>query len=199
MNTKPFRLLGLAILTSTSTLTLSGAFAADLGPDLSGSVGQAAFGGSGCPQGSASAQVIHRRTGIYEVQFDDYKAVNGQPGAYSRVSCSIAIPVNTPAGFQVALTDASIEGQTSGSHPSRIEFDAESFLAGSSGPRARVDLSNSDGEFDQELDFGTDSWSGCGQGVILRMNTALSAIGAVQDQTASIQKMHYRITFRRCL
>src|SRR3954467_5616314 len=65
-------------------------------------LGQPAYGGTGCPGGSASVALSPDQQAI-SILFDQYVAQAGGSVAFDRKNCNIAIPIHVPQGFSVSV------------------------------------------------------------------------------------------------
>jgi hypothetical protein len=167
---KLLALLGLIALTSTAT-------AAPSPNDVY--LGHPGYGGSGCPQGSASAVLSPDQTSL-SILFDDYFVEAGggkRSKRIARKSCNIAIPVHVPQGWSVSIIDVDYRGYNSLPRKAKSTFNVEYFFAGRRGPKIRE---NFYGELDDEfmvtdkLGIGALVWSACGADVNLRVNTSMT-------------------------
>src|SRR4051812_18628969 len=68
------------------------------------SLGMPAYGGNGCPQGTASAVLSPDRKSL-SILFDQFQAEAGRTTGQTvdRKSCNLAIPVHIPQGVSIAL------------------------------------------------------------------------------------------------
>ena len=146
------------------------------GPDLK--FGQPSYAGTGCVAGTASVPVSSDESQIGEIQFDQFKLV-AKKGQVVRQACSIAIPMEIPDGYQVAVGPISeVKGyQNLSSSKAILQLNQEVFL---SGARGDVKSSLLKGPINQNFVISNDlvlkdlRWSACGGSAILRVNlTAL--------------------------
>ncbi len=174
-------------------------------------LGQPAYGGTGCPGGSASVTLSPDESAL-SILFDSYVAEAGFSAkkTVDRKSCNISIPVQVPSGYSVAIFQVDYRGfnliPAAGAY---TRLDTEYFWAGSRGPRfARVysgpmsdNYTQSDGLVAQTL-----VWTPCGASVNLRVNSSIMAqTNRRQDQTmitvdsADLTSgLIYHLQFRRC-
>ena len=158
------------------------AFSAPL-PEEVGQVGQVVVGGTGC----ADATITRISNGRIRVETDKLAAeVGGDSGrSMDLKSCTIAIPVQVNAGYQVANADLTLSGRVRLAEGSAADARVESFFAGARGPvkvreytgatRRRTIITTNYPD-DQKI------WSACGQDVILRVNTRIKAeLGTATD------------------
>jgi hypothetical protein len=174
-------------------------------------LGQPAYGGSGCPAGSASVNVSPDQSSL-SILFDSFiaEAGNTTMRRIDRKSCNISIPVQVPQGYSVAIFQVDYRGFNlvpAAGAMSRI--DTEYFWAGSRGPRfSRVfagpvtdNYTLSDGLLASTL-----VWAPCGASVNLRVNSSIMAQSNSRgDQTmmtvdsADVSSgLIYHVKWRRC-
>ena len=173
-------------------------------------LGEPAYGGTGCPAGTASVSVSPARDAV-SILFDQYVAEAGRTTArrIDRKSCNITIPVAVPSGYSVAVFAVDYRGFNAVPSGGYSRFDAEYFWAGSRGPRiSRVfngpinDIYN----LTDNLIATTLVWSPCGASVNLRINSSMMAqSNSRMDQTlATVDSaditsgLIYHLQFRRC-
>lgn len=174
-------------------------------------LGQPAYGGTGCPAGSASVTLSPDETAL-SILFDSYLAEAGSTTGRTvdRKSCNVSIPVQVPQGYSVAVFQVDYRGfnliPAAGAY---TRMDTEYFWAGSRGPRfARVysgptadNYTLSDGLVAQTM-----VWTPCGASVNLRVNSSIMAqTNRAQQQTmitvdsADLTSgLVYHLQWRRC-
>ncbi|MGZ3743788.1 MAG: DUF4360 domain-containing protein [Pseudobdellovibrionaceae bacterium] len=184
---------------------------ASLAAEAQLTLGQPAYGGTGCPGGSASVTLSPDQTAL-SILFDSFLAEAGSTTGRTvdRKSCNISIPVQVPNGYSVAIFQVDYRGfnliPAAGAY---TRLDTEYFWAGSRGPRfARFfsgpttsNYTQSDGLVAQTL-----VWTPCGASVNLRVNSSIMAqTNNHQDQTmitvdsADLTSgLIYHLQFRRC-
>ena len=100
-------------------------------------LGEAGYGGSGCPSGSASVTLSPDNKAL-SILFDEYMVeAGGHERKIARKSCNIAIPVHVPQGFSVSIIEADYRGYVSLPSRAQARFSAEYFFAGKRGPKYR--------------------------------------------------------------
>ncbi|MEZ0393300.1 MAG: DUF4360 domain-containing protein [Pseudobdellovibrionaceae bacterium] len=173
------------------------------------SLGQPAYGGSGCPAGTASATVSPDGSAV-SILFDQYVAEAGSNGKrIDRKSCNLAIPVNVPQGYSVALLKLDYRGYNAVPSGGRNQFNVEYFWAGSRGPSLRRTFTGPENDtftLTDELVASTLVWSACGAQVNFRVNTSMvaQANSRLDDTIASLDsadvsgELLYHFQFRRC-
>ncbi len=174
-------------------------------------LGQPAYGGTGCPAGSASVTLSPDETAL-SILFDSYLAEAGSATGRTvdRKSCNISIPVQVPSGYSVSIFQVDYRGfnliPAAGAY---TRMDTEYFWAGSRGPRfARVysgptadNYTLSDGLVAQTM-----VWTPCGASVNLRVNSSIMAQTNRQQQQTMItvdsadltSGLVYHLQWRRC-
>lgn len=142
-------------------------------------LGEPAYNGSGCPQGSASATLSPDFTAL-TILFDTYYATaGGDTGkVMDRKTCNIAIPVHVPQGKSVSLFTIDYRGFNSIPRGAYATFNAEYFFAGVTGPRFEKRWNGREENgytLRHELPAEAVIWSRCGDDVTLRVNSATMA------------------------
>ncbi len=140
-------------------------------------VGQPGIGGSGCPQGTAYLTAGPFGGDQVRIEFDQYEAaLDGVKGnTFDRKNCSIALPLSIPQGFRAVLSDLTAEGSVSLPKGVVGQFETEAFQAGSVGPKYMKTFKGGGANSGQHLSFSFLKdlvRTGCGQEVILRLNSA---------------------------
>ncbi len=140
-------------------------------------VGTPAYGGSGCPAGSASV-VMTPDSSALSLLFDSYVVDAGRSTGRSmnRKTCNIAIPVHVPQGYTVAIFKIDYRGFNQLPYGGYSTFNVEYFFAGSRGPaytKRFVGPLENDYVLTNTLQAGAVTWAPCGQDVILRTNTSM--------------------------
>jgi hypothetical protein len=165
------------------------------------------YGGTGCPQGSASLSVTPDGSAL-GIIFSEYVTVaGGDTGRlFNRKACSLAIPVHVPAGFSMSLVRVDYQGFTEVPLGGQVKLGVEYFFAGSHGNRIERVFDDSDSAFVFSDEVATNIWSECGTDVVLRINTSMSAItnengdltlGAIMS-TETSAGFYYRFALRSC-
>jgi hypothetical protein len=144
-------------------------------------LGDPSYGGTGCPAGTASVAISPDREQI-SVLFDGFATETGGASGrkIDRKACSLAVPIEVPAGYSIALSEFSLKGFNSLGAGANSRIDVEAFWAGSVGPRLARTF---DGPLDAEvkwiaaIDPGQRLWSPCGQSVTFRFNISVITEG----------------------
>ncbi|MGE0615902.1 MAG: DUF4360 domain-containing protein [Bacteriovoracia bacterium] len=174
-------------------------------------LGLPGYGGSGCPQGSASA-TLSPDAKTLSILFDQYvvEAGRGTGRSSARKTCNIAIPVHVPQGLSVSLIGIDYRGFNVLPRGSSAQFDVDYFFAGSVGPRDRrqfVGPVEDDYLITNNLAVGAIAWSPCGADVNLRINTGLlvraagtnGALASSSVDSADVQAgLIYHLQWRQC-
>ncbi len=172
-------------------------------------LGEPAYGGTGCPAGSASAALSPDNKSL-SIIFDQFVVEAGGGGrSLERKSCNIAIPVHVPQGFSVSVIDVDYRGYVSLPPQGQARLTAEYFLAGSQGPRfdrTFVGRTDTDYNFQNTIGLQATVWSPCGADTILRVNAsmlvrtnrysdlALATVDSADFKTGIL----YKLQWRRC-
>ncbi len=173
-------------------------------------LGQPIYGGSGCPQGTASA-VLTEDGKTLTVLFDSYmvQAGYGSGKTIDRKSCNLAVPVHVPQGYSVAVMQIDYRGFNSLPQGAMSTFNAEYFFANQVGPRySKRFMGPLDSDFITTNRLGVEAvvWSQCGTDVMLRANTGLMVKNNNfnQDALSSVDSadikagLVYHLEWRRC-
>lgn len=139
-------------------------------------LGQPAYGGNGCPAGSASA-VLSPDNKSLSVLFDQFIVeAGGANSTVARKSCNIAIPVHVPQGYSLSIISVDYRGYVSLPAQAQARMTAEYFLAGSIGPRFDkqfIGRTDTDYTFTNDIGVQAQVWSPCGADTTLRVNAAM--------------------------
>lgn len=173
-------------------------------------LGTPAYGGSGCPAGTASATLSPDRKTL-SVLFDEYIAEAGDSNGkrIDRKSCNLAIPVHVPQGYSVSLLQVDYRGYVYAPWGTQARLSVEYFFAGQRGPQFRKTFRSG---FDDDYLLTNDLvaratvWSRCGADVNLRINSSMMArsnswgddVLATVDSTDVKAGIIYQIQWRRC-
>lgn len=141
------------------------------------SLGQPAYGGTGCPQGSASTVLSPDRKSL-SILFDSYyvEAGGSTNKSFARKACSLAIPVHVPQGISVSILAIDYRGYNNVPAGATSQFDVEYFFAGTSGPKFKKVFNgpvDADYVITNKLTASSLVWSACGADVIVRTNSGI--------------------------
>ncbi len=156
----------------------------------------AGYGGTGCPNGSASVNVSPDGQEL-SILFDKFKADRNQ----RRASCNLTIPIRVPQGFQISLYDADYRGYVAPNTSGRLR--SEYFFAGQRGPTfERTFQGEVDYNVRDSLATVANVWSRCGDSVNMRVNSSMTSSGqggaSVDSFDLSHRGMVYHIEYRAC-
>lgn len=157
------------------------------------------YGGSGCPDNSASVSVSPDGQEL-SILFDKFTAF-GNDWRQSRKSCNLSIPIQVPQGFQISLYDADYRGYIGPSTSGNLR--AEYFFAGNRGPVfSRTFRGETDYNVRDSLVTVANVWSACGDSVNMRVNASMTARGRGMATVDSFDLAHrglvYHIKYRNC-
>lgn len=187
-------------------LTLS-AFQSAHADDIS--LGNPAYGGNGCPAGTASVTLSQDAKSLSLI-FDQFIVeAGGANRSLERKACNVAIPVHIPQGFSVSVVSVDYRGYVSLPSQASARITAEYFLAGSRGPRFDKEFigrTDTDYQFTNNLEVHAQVWSACGADTILRVNASmLVRTNRYNDQaTATVDSADfqagilYQLQWKRC-
>lgn len=175
------------------------------------SLGQPAYGGTGCPAGSASATLTDDGS-VLSILFDQFvvEAGNTTGRRIDRKNCSLRIPVNVGQGYQVALLAFDYRGFVAVPWGGQAVFDASYAYIGQPTPvrfsKSFGGGSNQNYSVKNELISTTVTWSPCGRQVMLEANASMRVMSnsSMQQAMASIDSVDvtagllYKVQWRRC-
>lgn len=188
------KLLKALVVTTLVTLPISPAFA-----ESQVQIQGASYGGSGCPERSASVSVSPDGQEL-TVLFDKFSALGNDP-SQSRKSCNLSIPIKVPEGYQISLYDADYRGYVAPSTSGTLR--AEYFFAGNRGPVFQRTF-NGENNYNVRDSLATvaDVWSACGDSTNMRVNASMAARGKGAATVDSFDLAHrglvYHIKYRSC-
>lgn len=170
-------------------------------------LGKPAYGGPGCPAGTASASVAGGGAQL-TVKFSQYQvAAGGSTGkSFDRKACSLSIPVTVPAGYSVAVIAVDFTGYTNLPSGGSATFKLEEFLPGGQGPVFSSEIKGpKKGKFSASSQAAATIWSACGTSTTMRTNTSLlvrssggkAASASIRTQDVSTAIV-YRLRYRSC-
>lgn len=174
-------------------------------------LGDPAYGGSGCPAGTASVTLSPDASAL-SILFDSFIAEAGSSTGrrVDRKSCNISIPVHVPQGYSVSVIQVDYRGfNLVPAMGAMTRLDTEYFWAGSRGPRMsrlfRGPLTDNYTVSDGLIASAT-VWTPCGASVNLRVNSSIMAqANSRNDQTmitvdsADVSSgLIYHLQWRRC-
>ena len=140
------KFLAIAALLASS-LVATAAHADDI------ALGVPGYGGTGCPDGSASVTLSPDQKSL-SILFDNYvvEAGGSTNKSFDRKSCNIAIPVHVPQGLSVSVIAIDYRGYNNIPTGGKTTFNVEYFFAGMQGPSFSEDLHRParQGLYDQE-------------------------------------------------
>jgi hypothetical protein len=172
-------------------------------------LGTPAYGGTGCPAGSASVSLSPDNSAI-SILFDQYVVDTGGTKSFDRKNCNIAVPVHVPQGFSVAVMAIDYRGFMQLPEGARANLMVNYFLAGqghgvSTNKPFYGAMSDNYLKSDQ-LGLQSIVWSACGADTILRANTSmfvstnqnLDEAMATVDSADIRSGLIYHIQWRTC-
>lgn len=155
-----------------TTLSLASALANHVKPVAS--IGQIAYAGTGCKDGSVRLDIgAGRERGSLVFLFDDY-AVSTNGREIARATCSLAIPIDVPAGYALVMPPMALKGYARVRNGDRAKINTEIFVAGARGEKQVTELDESnDGSLNVIATSGDSFVGPCGSGVNLRLNSSI--------------------------
>jgi hypothetical protein len=177
-------------------------------------LGYPGYGGSGCPQNTASATLSPDGTAL-SILFDQFIVEAGGPTG-RRVdykSCNLAIPVNIPQGYSVSIFQVDYRGFNALTYGARSQLTNDYFFQTGSGGSRTVRLAksfvgpnNNDYLTTDRLAVNALVWTPCGEQATLRINSNMrvfansrmeQAMSTVDSADVSAGLI-YHIQWRRC-
>jgi hypothetical protein len=172
-------------------------------------LGQPGYGGTGCPDGSASVTLSPDAKSL-SILFDEYyvEAGGSTNKSLDRKSCNIAIPVHVPQGLSVSILTIDYRGYNSLPSGARSVFNVEYFFAGQRGPTFSKTFNGSldkDYLITNKLQASALVWSKCGADVNLRTNSSIrvqtkqnkEALATVDSQDVNAAIV-YQLQWKKC-
>lgn len=172
-------------------------------------LGQPAYGGTGCPAGSASVTLSPDEQAL-SILFDQYVVEAGSERSFDRKNCNIAIPVAVPQGYSVSVFAIDYRGFVAVPRGGRAQLSVKYFLAGDG--RGLRTSKTFNGPYSEDYlksdNLGLEAvvWSGCGASTILRANTTMlvqtnrsgEQAMATVDSSDVQAGLIYHLQWRRC-
>ena len=190
-----------AFLTTASVATLAQADQITLG--------EPGYGGTGCPDGTASVTLAPDAKSL-SILFDEYyvEAGGATNKSMQRKSCNIAIPVHVPQGLSVSILTIDYRGFNSLPSGAKSTFAVEYFFAGVQGPKFSKTFNGAlekDYLITNKLKASALVWSACGADVNLRTNSSIrvqtkqnkEALATVDSQDVSAAIV-YQLQWKQC-
>ena len=172
-------------------------------------LGEPGYGGTGCPQGSASVTLSPDSKSM-SIIFDSFITEAGPASGRTldRKSCNISIPVNVPQGYSFSIINVDYRGFVSLPRGANAKLQAEYFIANQRGPtfvKQFVGQQNTDYYFNNTLGLQAQVWSACGADVNMRVNANIMLQNrAYEDAMATVDTVDvgagiiYQMQWRRC-
>jgi len=151
------------------------------------SLGNPGYGGTGCPDGSASVNLSDDRKSL-SILFDSFVVEAGGTTnkAFDRKVCNVAIPVHVPQGLSVSILAIDYRGFNDIPVGAKSTFGVEYFFAGVRGPSFSKNFSGPVSDnyvITNQLTAQALVWSACGADVILRTNPSIR-VQTIQNKEA---------------
>lgn len=172
-------------------------------------LGEPGYGGTGCPDGSASVTLSPDAKSL-SIIFDEYyvEAGGSTNKSMQRKSCNIAIPVHVPQGLSVSVLNIDYRGYNSLPAGAKSTFAVEYFFAGVQGPKFNKVFNGAldkDYLIQNKLKASALVWSACGADVNLRTNSSIrvqtkqnkEALATVDSQDVSAAIV-YQLQWKQC-
>jgi hypothetical protein len=172
-------------------------------------LGEPGYGGTGCPDGSASVTLSPDEKSL-SIIFDEYyvEAGGATNKSFERKSCNIAIPVHVPQGLSVSILKIDYRGYNNIPSGAKTTFNVEYFFAGAKGPTFSKSFNgplDDDYLINNKLQASALVWSACGADVNLRTNSSIrvqtkqnkEALATVDSQDVSAAIV-YQLQWKQC-
>ncbi len=159
-----------------AALLIAGSFASvSYADDIA--LGEPGYGGSGCPDGTASVTLSPDAKSL-SILFDQYyvEAGGSTNKSFDRKSCNIAIPVHVPQGLSVSILTIDYRGYNNIPSGGKTTFGVEYFFAGQKGPTFNKTFNgplDKDYLITNKLQATALVYSACGADVNLRTNSSI--------------------------
>jgi hypothetical protein len=159
-----------------AALLIAGSFASvSYADDIA--LGEPGYGGTGCPDGSASVTLSEDAKSL-SILFDSFVVeVGGATNkSIDRKVCNVAIPVHVPQGISVSVLAIDYRGFNDIPTGAKSTFGVEYFFAGVKGPTFTKNFNgpvSDDYTITNKLQASALVWSACGADVILRTNPSI--------------------------
>ena len=186
-----------ALVAALLALSASSAGARDPIPAIS--MGEIGYGGSGCPDGTATIVTNDARTSA-TLSLSDY-SVGDANRSLDRKTCALAIPAEVPAGVAVAIRGISIIGTTDLPDGIEATLGFEAFVAGDTGETSDLTLTGPrTGHWYRTIVVPWDKlvWTGCGVDSNLRVNTSLRTRGKENAKVTVDTVTLFRLATKAC-
>lgn len=163
-------------------------------------IGEASYGGTGCPEGTVTSVVSNSRATV-NLKLNEMETLTGdQTGAaLSRKACALSIPVTMPAGKMIESIQATYEGNAVVADGATVKFQSEHFIAGTAGKVNRLTLEANEGSAFR-ITQNSKIESACGANVAIRMNFSLLNQSAASASLSAgiIDRVKYKLNFADC-
>ena len=191
-----------------AALLIAGSFASvSYADDIA--LGEPGYGGTGCPDGSASVTLSPDAKSL-SILFDEYFVeAGGQTNkSLDRKSCNIAIPVHVPQGLSISILTIDYRGYNNIPAGAKTTFGVEYFFAGAKGPTFTKSFNGAlddDYLITNKLQASALVWSACGADVNLRTNSSIrvqtkqnkEALATVDSEDVSAAIV-YALQWKQC-
>ena len=186
-----------ALVATLLALCATSAGAQDPIPAIS--FGEIGYGGSGCPDGTATIVTNDARTSA-TLSLSDY-SVGDANRSLDRKTCGLAIPTSVPAGVAVAIRGIAVIGTVDLPEGIEATLGLEAFVAGDTGEPADLTLTGPrKGTWYHTIVVPWDKlvWTGCGDDSNLRVNTSLRTSGRKDAKVTIDTVTLYRFATKAC-
>tara|TARA_B110001454_G_scaffold16145_1_gene14556 strand:- start:45944 stop:46483 length:540 start_codon:yes stop_codon:yes gene_type:complete len=158
-------------------------------------IGGLTYGGTGCPKGSLKYSFDRNQKNLV-LNYTKFvvRSGSGANKTLDRKACSLALPIQVPAGYQMTLATES-DGYAIVRSNGRATVNMEAFYVGTTGVKNSKVYRPGQHAVSIGDSANTLAWSRCGQATNLRMN--LSAI-TQQDASLTLRQLNFKLLLRSC-
>ena len=155
-------------------------------------LGQPVLAGSGCL--NSIAHLNDNGTGVM-IEFDEFQAEAG--GIFSKLqrkTCSLAVPLDVPKDYQVAIVPGEVKGVANLKENSSLKISMTTFLVGKDPVESKMTLKDSyNGEFKMggSNNLSSVEFSKCGESTNLRVNLSLLLKSKNKDEISNAQVLKF--------
>ena len=172
-------------------------------------LGNPGYGGTGCPDGSASVTLSPDQKSL-SILFDSFvvEAGGATNKSFERKVCNVAIPVHVPQGLSVSILAIDYRGFNDIPSGAKSTFGVEYFFAGVKGPTFTKNFNGPVSDsylIHNDLQASALVWSACGADVILRTNPSIrvqttqnkNAVATVDSEDVNAALV-YKLSWKSC-
>jgi hypothetical protein len=186
-----------ALVAALIALSATAATAQDARPIVS--FGEIGYGGSGCPDSTATIVTNDARTSAL-LSLSDY-TVGDANRSLDRKTCALAVPTSVPDGVAVAIRGVAVIGSVELPEGLEATLGLEAFVTGEVGEVTELTLTGlRAGNWQRTIVIPWDKlvWTGCGDDNNLRVNTSLRTRGKENAKVTVDTVTLFRLATKAC-